>query len=169
MRLGEWMSDNAANPRDLPPKLIQGPQDFWGGLALVAVALFFFWASSDLAGMRGFSFGPGTAPRLSAGLLLALGLGVAASGLIAKGSPLQHFAFRGPFFVTISILVFALTIRPLGLVLTCFISFMVAGLGTPETRWIETTIVGIVITAFCSVLFPYGLGLPFQLWPSFIQ
>jgi len=24
-----------------------------------------------------------------------------------------------------------------------------------------------VVTAFCSFLFPYGLNLPFQLWPRF--
>ena len=30
---------------------------------LVLVALFALWAGSDLPGMRGFAFGPGTAPR----------------------------------------------------------------------------------------------------------
>ena len=49
------------------PKWIKGPQDFVGGLALMAVALFAFWASRDLQGMRGFSFGAGTAPRMFAG------------------------------------------------------------------------------------------------------
>jgi putative tricarboxylic transport membrane protein len=45
---------------------------------------------------------------------------------------------------------------------------MVSGLGTQETRWKETIIVGICLTAFCSFLFPYGLGLPMQLWPRFL-
>ena len=44
---------------------------------------------------------------------------------------------------------------------------MIAALGTPETRWKETIIVGICLTAFCSLLFPYALGLPMQLWPAF--
>ena len=52
------------------PKWITGPQDFVGGLALMGVALFALWASSDLQGMHGFSFGAGTAPRMFAGLLL---------------------------------------------------------------------------------------------------
>ena len=35
--------------------------------ALMAIALFALWASSDLQGMRGFSFGAGTAPRMFGG------------------------------------------------------------------------------------------------------
>lgn len=148
---------------------IRGPQDFVGGLVLMLVALFAFWASSDLAGQRGFSFGPGTAPRLFAGLLFLLGAGVVLTGLIQDGSPLQRFAFRGPFFVTVSILLFSVAIRPLGLILASIMTFMVAAMGSPETRWIEAIIVGVLLTLFCAFLFPYALGLPFQLLPQFLQ
>ena len=60
--------------KSIMPKWIRGPQDFIGGLAMIAIALFALWASSDLQGMRGFSFGAGTAPRMFAFLLLGLGL-----------------------------------------------------------------------------------------------
>src|SRR5262249_50271778 len=46
---------------------IRGPQDYFGGVALIAMALFALYSSSDLPGMRGFQFGPGTAPRLFGG------------------------------------------------------------------------------------------------------
>ncbi len=35
-------------------------------MALILLALIAFVASNDLPGMRGFAFGPGTAPRLFA-------------------------------------------------------------------------------------------------------
>jgi hypothetical protein len=146
---------------------IRGPQDYFGGVVMVALALFAFYASSDLPGMRGFQFGPGTAPRLFAGLLLALGLGVALTGLF-PGAPLERYHLRGPFFVTLAIVIFAGTIRPLGLIIAAFASFMVAALGSPEQRWLQTLIIGIAITAFCCFLFPYALGLPFQLKPRFM-
>ncbi len=146
----------------------RAPQDYFGGVVLMAIALFALWASSDLQGMRGFSFGAGTAPRMFGVLLLALGAGVAAVGLLTDGPPLALYAWRGPLFVSLSILSFAVTIRPLGLVISAFVTFMVSALGTPETRWKETVIVGIALTAFCSFLFPYGLGLPMQLWPRFL-
>src|ERR1041384_7693569 len=77
--------------------VIRSPKDFWGGLALVLVAAFAIWASSDLPGMRGFAFGPGTAPRLFAYSLMALGAGVMLVGLLTDGEPLERFTFSGSF------------------------------------------------------------------------
>jgi putative tricarboxylic transport membrane protein len=149
-------------------KWIRGPQDFVGGLALIGVALFALWASSDLQGMHGFSFGAGTAPRMFAFLLLALGVAVTIVGLVADGEHITTYAWRGPLFVSLAILSFAVTIRPLGLVISAFASFIISALGTPETKWKETVIVGICLTIGCSLLFPYALGLPLQLFPRFL-
>jgi putative tricarboxylic transport membrane protein len=149
--------------------VIKGPQDFYGGLALMGIALFALWASSDLQGMRGFSFGPGTAPRMFAFLLLALGAGVAATGFLFEGPPLQRYGIRGPVFVTLAILAFAVAIRPLGLVISAFGAFIIAAMGTEETRWVETIIVGICLTIGCALLFPYALGLPLDLFPRILR
>ena len=43
---------------------VRTAQDYIGGVALIALSLFALWASSDLQGMREFSFGAGTAPRM---------------------------------------------------------------------------------------------------------
>ena len=164
------MSDTPSHVpvKSIMPKWVRGPQDFVGGLALMAIALFALWASSDLQGMHGFSFGAGTAPRMFAVLLLGLGFAITVVGILTEGAHLATYAWRGPLFVSLSILSFAITIRPLGLVISAFLTFMIAALGTHETRWKETIIVGIALTAFCSFLFPYGLGLPMQLWPRFL-
>jgi putative tricarboxylic transport membrane protein len=154
--------------KSIMPTWVRGPQDFVGGIALMAIALFALWASGDLQGMHGFSFGAGTAPRMFAVLLLGLGAAIALVGVLVEGQHLATYHWRGPLFVSLSILSFAVTIRPLGLVLSAFLTFMVSALGTLETRWKETIIVGICLTAFCSFLFPYGLGLPMQLWPRFL-
>lgn len=151
------------------PGLIKGPQDFYGGLVLMGVALFALWASSDLQGMRGFSFGPGTAPRMFAVLLLALGAAIALMGFLVEGPPLQRYGIRGPFFVTLAILSFAATIRPLGLIISAFASFIIAAMGSEETEWKQTIIVGICLTAGCALLFPYALGLPLELFPRILR
>ncbi len=148
---------------------IKGPQDFYGGLVLMGIALFALWASSDLAGMKGFSFGPGTAPRMFAYLLLALGAGVSLTGFLVEGPQLQRYGIRGPFFVTLSILSFAATIRPLGLIVSAFVSFMIAVMGSEETKWKEAIIVGICLTLGCALLFPYALGLPLELFPRILR
>jgi len=147
---------------------IRSAQDYVGGVILMALALFALWASSDLQGMRGFSFGAGTAPRMFGGLLVALSAGIALTGLLSDGPAMAHYSWRGPLFVMASILLFALAIRPLGLVVTAFASFMIAALGSHETRWLEAAIVGVFLTIGCALLFPYVLGLPMPMFPRFL-
>jgi len=146
----------------------RAPQDYFGGVAMMGLALFALWASSDLQGMHGFSFGAGTAPRMFGVLLLALGAGVAGMGLAKDGPELATYHWRGPLFVSLAIVCFALSIRPLGLVVSGLASFLIAALGTHETKWIETLIVGICLTGACALLFPYVLGLPMPLFPRFL-
>ncbi|MCG2628725.1 tripartite tricarboxylate transporter TctB family protein [Bradyrhizobium sp. WYCCWR 13023] len=147
---------------------IKSGQDYIGGVILMALALFALWASSDLQGMRGFSFGAGTAPRMFGGLLVALSAAIALTGLLHEGPALAHYSWRGPLFVMCAILFFALAIRPLGLVVSAFVSFMIAALGSHETRWVEAAIVGACLTLGCALLFPYVLGLPMPMFPRFL-
>jgi len=151
--------------------LIRGPREFYGGLVIVAVAVFALWASHDLPGMRGFAFGPGTAPRMFAVVLGVLGVAVAVTGLINKGPPIDRFYWRGPFFITLSVVLFAWLVRPLGLVIASFLSIIAAAFATPQARplgivILETVIWAALLTAFCVVLFPIALNLPMQLWPN---
>ena len=99
---------------------VLNPQDFYGGMALILLALVAFVASNDLPGMRGFAFGPGTAPRLFAFVLAVLSLAVVVTGLMTKGPHVTRYKIRGVVFIIGSILVFAATIRPLGLVIASF-------------------------------------------------
>jgi putative tricarboxylic transport membrane protein len=142
------------------------PRDYFGGAALIALGIFAFTAARDLPGMRGFAFGPGTAPRMFAAVLGLLGLAVSVTGIVTKGPGIDRFYMRGPFFVSLSVLLFAWLVRPLGLVIATFLSVCAAAGATPEAKVLETLIWGAVLTAFCVFLFPYALNLPMQLWPN---
>jgi len=146
---------------------LRSPKDFMGGALLVGMGLFALWACSDLPGMRGFAFGPGTAPRLFAFTLAILSLGVVIGGLLTTGPEVSGYKIRGVIFIIGSILAFAACIRPLGLVIASFATMVICAAAAEDVKWRETLIVAVVVTAFCSVLFPYGLNLPFQLWPRF--
>ena len=88
---------------------VQNPQDVYGGMALILLALIAFVASNDLPGMRGFAFGPGTAPRLFAFTLAILSLGVVVGGLLTSGPEVSGYKMRGVIFIIGSILAFAAT------------------------------------------------------------
>jgi hypothetical protein len=215
------MSEGVQAPSGQPRRSrIRNPQDFYGGLVLVALALFALWASRDLPGMRGFAFGPGTAPRMFASILGALGALIALVGLVTDGPKIERVtvrgtllgallitifvivsrfgapltmslglrqfetvlaalvvllvtvalargADRGPLYVVAGTLIFAGTIRPLGLVFASFISLVVSAAATAEMHWRETIIWAAALTIFCALLFVYGLNLPFAFWPRF--
>jgi len=160
---------------------VRGPRDFYGGLALIALAIIAILASGELPGQHGFAFGPGTAPRMFAMMLAIVGALVALGGLFIEGPPIESFAVRGPAYVLVAILIFAAMIRgidlrfigipftvpSLGLVASTFAAFMVSIMGSTEMRWVESLIAAVAMTAFCVGLFVYLLQLPFQLWPAF--
>jgi putative tricarboxylic transport membrane protein len=146
---------------------VRGPRDFYGGIALVVLATLALTASAELPGQRGFAFGPGTAPRLFSFILAALGAAVAVGGVFVEGPDIEKYKIRGPALVVVSILAFAALVRPVGLIIATFLTFMISILGSTEMRWIESTIAAVAMTAFCWLLFVVMLNLPFQLWPRF--
>ena len=145
---------------------VRAPQDFYGGLALVLMGVFALIASAELPGQRGFAFGPGTAPRLFAILLVGLGAAIAIFGVFTDGPRIEKYKLRGPILVMVGISLFAALIRPFGLILATYLAFVVSISGSKEVRWVEGLIAGAVMTAFCVLLFVYLLNLPFQLWPQ---
>jgi putative tricarboxylic transport membrane protein len=145
---------------------VRAPQDYYGGLVLMMLAVLALIASSELPGQRGFAFGPGTAPRLFAIMLFGLSLAVTIVGVVAVGPPIEKYRLRGPLYVLFAICLFAAIIRPFGLVAASFLTFMISIYGSTEMRWIESVIAAAAMTAGCVLLFVYLLNLPFQLWPQ---
>jgi hypothetical protein len=82
---------------------VRNPRDYFGGLALLAIALFAIWASADLPGMRGFAFGPGTAPRLFAGVLGTLAVVVMMTGVFMVGPGVERYDIRAPVLLVAAV------------------------------------------------------------------
>src|SRR5262249_56544647 len=71
-------------------------QDFVGGLAVIAVALFAFWQAADLQiGTLG-GIGPGMLPKSLAVLFGLLGALLVVDSFLEAGLPLEPWSFRGP-------------------------------------------------------------------------
>jgi putative tricarboxylic transport membrane protein len=146
-------------------RTIRNPQDVVGGLALVALAAVAFWAARDLPGSRGLTFGPGTAPRLFAGLLALAGAIVAILGFVTRG-PSVRYAWRGPLVIFAAVCVFAASIKILGLPISTFLTVLCASAASEETRWREAIPWALALAVACTLLFSLAIGLPFPLWPK---
>jgi hypothetical protein len=139
---------------------IRSPQNLTAGLALLATAALALWSGADLPSGTLRSMGSGMLPRAAAFLLGFLGLVLVGLGLAKRGAGLDRWPLRPPFFIVLSVVAFALTIRTPGLVVAGPLVAMVGGAASPETRPRELVVFAVVVTAFCVGLFRFLLGLP---------
>ena len=139
---------------------VRNPQDLLAGLVLVALALFALWASGNLSQGRLGALGPGMMPRGTAVLVGVVGLLVALNALVTDGPRLERWSLRGPLFVCLALIAFAVTIRWVGLLVAGPLVAIISGAASPETRIKEIVIFGIAVTIFSIALFKYVLNLP---------
>jgi hypothetical protein len=139
---------------------IRSLQDFVAGLTLVGVALFALWASAPLGQGRLAAMGPGMMPRGSAILLAVVGALIALQAMFISGERLERWSLRGPFFVCLALVAFAVTIRSMGLIVAGPLVAVISSAASPETRPIEILLFGLGVTIFSIALFKYVLNLP---------
>ena len=140
-------------------------QDTIGGLVVFAVGVFAFWQSANLPiGTLG-GMGAGMLPRSLAVLLGLLGLLLTLSAVLKHGPALERLSIRGPVLILGAVVVFGLSVRPLGLAVAGPLAIMIGAFASEDVLWIEAVVFGLLITAFCAGLFKFALGLPIPLAP----
>jgi putative tricarboxylic transport membrane protein len=138
-------------------------QDFLGGLAIIAVAAFAFWQARGLPTAAAGGMGPGTLPKGLAVLLAVLGVLLMLHSFRSAG--VGRWSVRGPLFVLGALVLFGLTVRPLGLAVAGPLAIVAGAFASSEVRWRETLVYGVAMTLFCVGLFKFALGLPIPLAP----
>ena len=141
-------------------------QDYAGGVFLIVLA------TVGIAGTTGLNFhtttgvGPGMMPRATGLIVAALGLIMIINSLFFRGEALTRWSIRGMVFVLGSALVFAWTIRPMGLVVAGPLAVIISAFADRDTKWIEVVTFAAIMTFACVALFSWGLKLPIPIWPT---
>lgn len=152
-----------------PGGTARSPQDVFGGLFMVAIAALALYLVNHLPASGRVGFASGTAPRLFAYGLLALGAWITVAGFFKEGVGIGSFNWRGLVTILGSVVLFAVGIRYVGLALIGVPMVMLASLADHEFKAEESLYFGIGMTAFCGLLFPTILGQPIPLWPPFLD
>ena len=147
---------------------VRAPQDAAAGVFLLAIAAFALWQSGELPTGTLRQLGSGMIPHLLVVLLAICGAALIVNACLVDGAGLERWSLRGPVLILGAAILFAVAIRPLGLAVAGPILILVSGLASPETKWRETFVFGIVMTAFCLVLFKLLLSLPIPVAPWLI-
>ena len=130
-----------------------------GGIFVAAGAYFAIEALNYEVGTA-FRMGPGFMPLLLGSVLVALGLGVAASGW-QKPDTEQALApsWRGIGLIIGVIVFFGLTIRGLGFVPVVLIGSFGAALASRLNSPLFAIILAVALTVMCTLIFVVGLGM----------
>jgi hypothetical protein len=141
-------------------------QDIAAGIffiALGAVGLVLGW---DYPFGTTARMGAGFVPKLLCGLLLAAGIIIAGVGVLRRAQPMARWHLRPLLFVLASVLAFGGLIEWGGLVPATIGMVLVAAAASTETRWLETTIVGVALAGAAVLIFVKGLGLAMKILPG---
>jgi hypothetical protein len=174
-------------PLASPPPAIRQPlhilqrKNVLAGLLFIAVAALGLWLSRNYPVGTTLRMSTGYVPRLLCWVLIGLGAVVLLQGLRepdtaasdqsppagAEPAPPGLLAQLRPIaMVTLSLVAFALTLEPLGLVLAIFILCAVASLATRDLKLWETLAAAAGMSVLTWAIFILGLGLPIPVWPD---
>jgi hypothetical protein len=142
------------------------------GLMFMGVAALGLWLSRDYPIGTALRMGTGYVPRLLCWILLGLGAVIFLQGLYEAHARGVRIAGRGGsawrplIFVTLSLLVFALTLERLGLAIAILLLTGIGSLAARNLRPIETVVAALVLIALSWGIFIVGLGLTIPVWPE---
>jgi len=139
-------------------------QDLVGGLAVTALGIFAAiyaqrYEFGDLNRM-----GPGYFPVALGVVLAVLGLLIAIPAFFRNGEKI-HVEWKTFLLVLGSIVVFALTLKVVGLILATALAVIVSSLADRETRWKGRIILAFGVAAVTYMVFGFGLGMVLPAWP----
>lgn len=138
------------------------------GTVLLAMSLPLGYMSFDMEVGDPARMGPGFFPLILSILLMSIGLHQFFAGLFRGADPMV--ASRDELIalgaVLAALIVFALTIAPLGFIVAGFLSTIVAQVGGTDVRLAKVGVVSAAVTVLCWGVFIMGLGLRLPVLPA---
>ena len=146
------------------------PADALAGVLFIAFGLFFGLSSFlDLDIGTALRMGPGYAPLVLAAVLTLLGFLILLSSLRSMPEPMSRLAWRGMAFLLPAPIIFGLTVRGLGFVPAIFLATLLAAFASPRMRVWQAVALALAVTVFATLVFSFGLGLPFRRFGSWLS
>ena len=143
-------------------------RDLLAGLFLIAFGVAAYVGLSDLATRDNGNVGPGLVPKVSAVLIAGLGVVIAIAGFLPSAERLQRGAWRGPIFVLGAVVMFAMSVRTLGLAVAGPLAVIISAFADKDSRPVEVLVFAAIMSVGCIALFKYALRLPIPLAPFLI-
>lgn len=116
--------------------------------------------------------GPGYFPMLLGGFLLFLGIIISLKSFFIApqgDDKIGSFDWRAILVILGSVFVFALLLRPGGLIPATAAMILLSGFANRNFKWLQTIVLCIILSIVVWLVFVLGLDLTVPIWPSFIE
>ncbi|HET7729486.1 MAG TPA: tripartite tricarboxylate transporter TctB family protein [Usitatibacter sp.] len=155
-------------------------KNFWGGILFVVIGGMFALIAKglkfgDTVLLAGYAMGtparmgPGFFPFYLGMLLVLLGLIIASTGLKAHPNDpgkVDRFHWKPILYVLISVVMFGILLKTIGMLLAGIMLVVGASLGSAEFNLRRSIILALILVVFCAFVFVGGLKLPIPLCPD---
>jgi len=146
---------------------IKDQKDFNAGLMFIIIGGIFAIVANSYPMGSAVRMGPAYFPTILGWLTVILGVIVLVGSFVKEGEAPRKTQWRGLLWIIGSVVMFGLLTGPFngGLIPATVACVIMSSYGGWEHRWKEAIIGAIVLAVSTVVIFYYGLGLPFRLWP----
>jgi hypothetical protein len=149
---------------------MKAPKDFWTGAIYLAAGLTGVVIARDYTLGTPTRMGPGYFPTVLAGLLALVGLILVVRSFVTEGPALTPIALKPLVLVTASIVLFGLTIEPLGGPAAMMLTILVAAAASREFRLAPGPILAAVsLVCACTLVFIEVLKVPIPLVGEWLE
>lgn len=149
---------------------VRSERDFWSGVMFFIVGLGFAIGAANYGFGTAQQMGPAYFPAILGGLLAVIGVivGLASLGIGKHEDRLDRFHFSSIAWIAGAVGLFAVLLKPAGLLVSLVVLVTGSMLGSHEFRWKEAVVASLVLTGIVWAVFIYGLKLTIPIWPVFI-
>ena len=144
--------------------LIKHPKDFYAGLMYATIGAAAVLIARDYNLGSSVRMGPGYFPTILGCLLFIVGSISMVRGFTKRGEAIEAFAWRNLFLVLGSVVLFGLTVRGAGLLLSLILLVFVSAFASSEFKLKTTLILAVVSSSLSALIFAKWLGLPFAIF-----
>ena len=149
---------------------LRNKQDFWSGVMFIVIGLGFAWKATSYSMGTAARLGPGYFPHWLGIIMAILGAVIVLTAIRPKAveTSIDKLDFKILGIIIGAIVVFALSLRPIGLVISLFLLVAISSFASHEHSWKVTVANATFLVLLCWLSFVKGLKLVFPIWPAFL-